>query len=281
MLKSFAKLTKLEHTVFALPFLIASIAILYGSFPEIYKTIVLFLAFISARLTGMALNRLIDLEIDKLNPRMQAEVHVSGELSTSQIKAFTSSMIALFVLSCAFINIYTLFLSWIVLLALFLYPYAKRYTSYPHFALGVIYFLVPLAVELSLKEQISIGGIVLGITMASFVSGFDILYALLDRDFDLKYGIGSIPAKYGVKKALIISTYLHILTFISMLFMVFLIETLGSIYTFGVFLSGMIMLYQHSIVKENDLSRLNFAFFNLSGMVSIVYMVFSLIDVWL
>ncbi|MCS7083719.1 MAG: putative 4-hydroxybenzoate polyprenyltransferase [Aquificaceae bacterium] len=247
MLRSFAKLTKIEHTIFALPFLISSIALLYGSFPD--KTLMLTLAFLSARLTGMALNRLIDLEIDKLNPRMRAEVHVKGELSKSQIEGFTSFTISLFIFSCAFINLYTLFLAWVVLIALWVYPYAKRYTNYPHFVLGFIYFLVPIAVEVSLKEGVSIGGIVLGIAMASFVSGFDILYALLDRDFDIKFKIGSIPAKHGVRSALIISSYLHIITFVSLFSLVFILDNLGIVYSIGVFIFCSKLIYKQLIFK--------------------------------
>ncbi|MDW8434369.1 MAG: UbiA-like polyprenyltransferase, partial [Aquificaceae bacterium] len=198
-MKKYLELTRFEHTIFALPFALASVVLLYKSFPPLWKLFWVLVAFVSARTAGMALNRLIDLPIDRLNPRTSSWVHAKGEISEESIKRLISLSSGVFLLSCLFINLMALLLAPVVLFLLWFYPYAKRITYYPHLVLGAVYFLIPVAVDVSFNESVSPIALVLGLAMGFWVSGFDILYSLQDYHFDKEHNIKSIPVKFGVE----------------------------------------------------------------------------------
>lgn len=278
MMKKYLELTKFEHTIFALPFALASLVILYKDFPSLGKLFWVLVAFVSARTAGMSLNRLIDLPIDRLNPRTKDWVHARGEVSEKDIKklAFISS--GVFMLASLMINLYAFLLSPLVLFLLWLYPYAKRITYYPHFVLGIIYFLVPLAIDIAFNESISMNAILLGLAMGFWVAGFDILYALQDYSFDKEHGLKSIPVKFGIEASLIISRFLHTLTFLLLLLLLFRVDFLGLLYLLGLFAIGGFLYYEHSLIKPYDLSKINKAFFTVNGYISIAFFFVVLID---
>ncbi len=278
MMKKYFELTKFEHTIFALPFALASVALLYKGWPSLWKLFWVILAFISARTAGMALNRLIDLPIDKLNPRTKDWVHVRGEVSKEEIKKLVWLSSGLFLLSSLMINIYAFLLSPLVLFLLWLYPYAKRITYYPHLILGLIYFLIPLAIDVAFNESLSLNAVLLGLAMGFWVSGFDILYALQDYEFDKSHGLKSIPVKFGIEKTLLISKAMHLLTFIFLLLLLFRVEFLGLIYLVGLLAIAVFLYYEHSLIKPYDLSKINKAFFTVNGYISLVFFFVVLLD---
>jgi 4-hydroxybenzoate polyprenyltransferase len=162
-LKAYAELTKFEHTIFALPFLLAGIVLLVEDFPSLWKLFWVLVAFVSARTLGMSLNRLVDLPIDQLNPRTKDWVHAKGELSQEDIKKLVLISGGIFLLACLMINLLTFLLAPLVVFLLWFYPYAKRVTYYPHLVLGLVYFLIPLAVDTAFNEGISKTALLLGV----------------------------------------------------------------------------------------------------------------------
>ncbi len=274
----YLELVKFEHTIFALPFALASVILLYENTPSLWKLFWVILAFISARTAGMALNRLIDLPIDRLNPRTSQWVHAKGEVSEENIKRLIFLSIGLFLFSAFMINIYAFLLSPLVLFFLWLYPYAKRITYYPHLVLGAVYFLIPLAIDVSFNERISLNAIILGVAMAFWVAGFDILYALQDYEFDKTHGLKSTPVRFGIENSLWIARFFHLITFFALLGLFFRIDFLGLLYLFGLFGIALFLYYEHSLVKPHDLSKINKAFFTVNGYVSVIFFIIVLLD---
>ncbi|MFN3870510.1 MAG: UbiA-like polyprenyltransferase [Aquificaceae bacterium] len=277
-MKKYIELTKFEHTIFALPFALASLVILYKGMPSLWKLFWMLSAFISARTAGMALNRLIDLPIDRLNPRTKDWVHAKGEVSQEEIKRliFISSLIFLF--SALMINFYAFLLAPIVLFLLWFYPYAKRITYYPHLVLGMVYLLIPMAVDIAFNERVSLTAIILGLAMGFWVAGFDILYALQDYQFDKSHGLKSIPVKFGIEGSLIIARFFHVLTFFFLLLLLFKVEFLGFLYLLGLLAIGGFLYYEHSLIKPYDLSKINKAFFTVNGYISIAFFLVVLLN---
>lgn len=270
-LKLYCELLKLEHTIFALPFSLASIFILYRNFPSFKKFLYILLAFIFARILGMSLNRLIDKPFDEKNPRTKLWPHATGLIKDWEIKIIILISSVLFIIFSYKINLLAFFLSPIVITFLIVYPYAKRFTYFPHLFLGSIYFLIPIAIDIALNEKISLLAILLGVTMATWVSGFDILYSLQDLEFDKIVGLKSIPVKFGIKKAIKISKLLHCITFLSLLLIGCFYDKTTWIYFTGISLLAIFLIYEHSLIKENDLSKINKAFFTTNGIISIVF----------
>ncbi len=277
-LRAYAELTKFEHTIFALPFLLAGVVLLVEDFPSLWRLFWVIVAFVSARTLGMSLNRLIDLPIDKLNPRTKGWVHVRGEISQGDIKKLILVSGGIFLFACLMINLLTFLLAPLVVFLLWFYPYAKRITYYPHLVLGMIYFLIPLAVDAAFNESISKTALLLGVGMAFWVAGFDVLYALQDYEFDKAHNLRSIPVRYGIGGALKIARLFHAVTFFSLLGLLFVVDFLGIIYFLGLLMLGLFLLYEHSLVKEHDLSKVNKAFFTVNGYVSVLYFFIVLFD---
>ena len=270
-LKLYSELLKLEHTIFALPFGLASLLILYKNFPCWEKILYILFALISARTLGMALNRLIDKPFDEKNPRTRFWPHVQGLVKDQEIKLIILLSTLFFVFFCYKINYLAFYLSPVVIIFLFIYPFAKRFTYFSHFFLGLVYFLIPIAIDVALNEKISLIAIFLGIAMACWVSGFDILYSLQDLEFDRITGLKSIPVKFGIGKSLKIAKLLHLITFFSLLLTGYLYPKTTWIYCIGLTLIALFLAYEHSLIKENDLSKINKAFFTTNGFISIIF----------
>lgn len=277
-LKLYSELLKLEHTIFALPFGLASLLILYQEFPSWGKILYILLALVSARTLGMALNRLIDKPFDEKNPRTSIWPHARGLIKDWEIKLIILLSSLLFIVFCYQINFLAFVLSPVVILSLFIYPFAKRFTYFPHFFLGFVYFLIPIAIDVALNESISLLSLFLGIAMACWVSGFDILYSLQDLEFDKESGLKSIPVKFGIKNSLRIAKLLHLITFFSLLLVGYFYYKATWIYFLGLSLIALFLAYEHSLIKENDLSKINKAFFTTNGFISIIFFLVILIN---
>jgi len=277
-LKLYSELLKLEHTIFALPFGLASLLILYQEFPSWGKILYILLALVSARTLGMALNRLIDKPFDEKNPRTSVWPHARGLIKDWEIKLIILLSSLLFIIFCYQINFLAFLLSPVVILSLFIYPFAKRFTYFPHFFLGFVYFLIPIAIDIALNESISLLSLFLGIATACWVSGFDILYSLQDLEFDKESGLKSIPVKFGIKNSLRIAKLLHLITFFSLLLVGYFYYKATWIYFLGLSLIALFLAYEHSLIKENDLSKINKAFFTTNGFISIIFFLVILIN---
>lgn len=277
-LRHYAELVKFEHTIFALPFALASVLILAEEFPSFWRLFWIVVALVSARTLGMAFNRLIDKPYDALNPRSRDWPLVSGKLSEEDVKKLILLSGGIFVLSTLMINFLAFLLSPVVILLLWLYPYSKRFTHFPHLVLGLVYFLIPVAVDVALNASISVQAVLLGIAMASWVSGFDILYSLQDYEFDREHGLKSVPVRFGIENSLRISRGLHLTTLFALLVLGFISSKLGFVYFLGVISLSFFLAYEHSLIKPYDLSKVNKAFFTVNGYVSIVFFITVLID---
>ncbi|MFN3567788.1 MAG: UbiA-like polyprenyltransferase [Caldimicrobium sp.] len=274
----YGELVKFEHTIFALPFALSSVVILMKSIPTMGQIIWILLALISARTAGMCFNRWLDKAFDEKNPRTSSWPHVSGLVKDWEIKGLILFSLGLFVFSCYFLNRLALVLSPIVIVLLFIYPLAKRFTFYPHLVLGLIYFLIPIAVSIALNANLSKEAFFLGIAMAFWVAGFDILYSLQDYEFDKKMGLKSIPVRFGIKRALQIARTFHFLTFLSLLILGIIYPSAGWFYFFGLFVLTLFLIYEHRLISEKDLSKINKAFFTVNGYISIIFFLVVLLD---
>ncbi|PMP63096.1 MAG: 4-hydroxybenzoate octaprenyltransferase [Sulfurihydrogenibium sp.] len=279
-IKTYFELIKFSHTIFALPFAISSVFIVEKGIPEIEKMFWIVMALVFARTAGMAFNRYIDAPIDKMNPRTKNWPSAKGEVKPWEMMALGLISSILFMFSSYNLNMLAFWLSPVVILLLLIYPAGKRFTQYVHLILGLVYFLIPVAVSIALKGYVEPASLTLGLAMAFWVSGFDILYALQDYEFDKSFGIYSIPAKYGIKKAILIARFFHFLTFVFVI-LTGLIANLGTVYFVGVFILSGFLVYEHLLIKENDLSKINKAFFTVNGFVSIIYMIFVILDVYI
>ncbi|NPA51627.1 MAG: UbiA family prenyltransferase [Aquificae bacterium] len=278
-LKIYLELTKFEHSIFALPFALSAVVILEKGFPPLEKILWILVALISARTAGMAFNRFFDLPFDKLNPRTKDWASVKGLVKPIEILMLAIVSSVVFIFSAYMLNKLAFYLSPIVILFLILYPLGKRFTTFVHFILGIIYFLIPIAVSIALKGKIELSMIYLGLAMAFWVSGFDILYAIQDINFDKKIGLHSIPAKFGIKKALITARVFHLLTLI-FLILTGISANLGVVYFTGLVMLGIFLIYEHSLITHENLSKINKAFFTVNGFISIIFFIIVFSDIY-
>ncbi len=278
-IRIYSELVKFEHTVFAIPFVLSAVFIVEKGIPEIYKLFWILIAAISGRTAGMSFNRFFDLPFDKLNPRSKNWASVRGVVKSGEILGLAVISSLILVYSASRLNKLALYLSPIAIILLLVYPLGKRFTNYVHLVLGAVYLIIPIAVSVALKGEILISTVFLGIAMAFWVAGFDIFYSLQDVEFDKKIGLHSIPVKYGIKRAIFFSRVFHILTFI-FLVLTGLSANLGLIYYIGLLILTGFLIYEHSLIKENDLSKINVAFFTINGYISILYMFFVVLDIF-
>lgn len=274
---TYLRMIKFSHSVFALPFALTSAFIASKGFPELEKFFWIIVAMVSARTAAMALNRIIDRHIDKLNPRTSMREIPSGKVSLIEAILFVTVAIIIFIYSSWRLNLLCFKLSFIALLFILFYSYTKRFTSLSHLFLGITISAAPIGAWIAITGTFDLRIFSLGLSVAFWIAGFDILYALQDIDFDRRYGLYSIPARFGVKKAIVISRLFHIISW-SLLFMTGILFKLNIWFFIGVFLAGVILLYEHRLVRPDDLRRLNIAFFNMNGYLSIVVFSFTLLS---
>jgi 4-hydroxybenzoate polyprenyltransferase len=267
---------KWEHTVFALPFAYAGMlaAPVPFSFSNLFWITV---AMVGARTAAMTLNRIIDAKIDAYNPRTAERAIPKGLVGLREAWLFSGVSVALLVLATFFLEPITRILWPIVILGFVVYPYTKRFTWLCHLALGVANGLSPGAAWVAVTGDISWPPTLIWAGAALWVGGFDIIYALLDRDSDLENRVNSLPARFGIGPALVVSRVWHAL---SVVFLVAfgMAASLGLVYYLGVLVVAWLLIYEQSLVKKDDLSRLDVAFFTMNGVISTIFFVFVLLD---
>ena len=261
---------KIEHTLFALPFAFLGAVLAAGGLPAWRQILWITLAMVGARSCAMAFNRIADRHIDAANPRTRARALPAGQLSLSFAWAFTIASAALFILAAAMLNRLALMLSPLALASLFLYSYTKRFTSLSHVVLGWCLAIAPTGAWVAVRGAIdSPVPLLLSLVVLLWTAGFDVLYACQDYDFDRSAGLHSIPARLGVGRALWVSRLLHAGAFAALCALYFL-TSLGPAALAGVAATGALLVYQHSLVRADDLSRLNAAFFTTNAFVSVI-----------
>jgi len=273
------EMIKFEHTIFALPFAVMSAFLASeGSFPEPYQILWILVAMVGARSCAMAFNRIADAKYDKANPRTHNRAIPAGLISKTAVWLFTIVSASLLVFAAYMLNLLAFYLSPVALLIVMGYSYSKRFTTLTHLWLGLCLAIAPVGAWIAIKGEFALVPMLLGCSVILWTAGFDIIYACQDKEFDEKFGLYSIPKRFGIKRALRISSALHVLTVLVLLCLPFFAQ-LGYIYILGVACVSSLLIYEHSIVKPDDLSRVNLAFFTLNGMVSLVLMFLAIADI--
>ena len=268
--RTYGRLIKFSHTIFALPFALASVLLAIRHQPVNLPTLAwIVLAMASARSAAMGFNRLADYEFDRRNPRTADRPLTAGSIDKRSVVTFIVGSSGIFILSAAFLGSICLTLSVPVLLVLFLYSYTKRFTSLSHLVLGFGIGLAPLGTWIAVTGEFDWRILLLSVALMTYIAGFDILYACQDIDFDRKAKLFSIPACRGVPKALKISSILHLMTFVFLLSVYFAFE-LGSGYLAVLGLISLLLLVEHWMVKPDRLEKINIAFFHVNSAISIL-----------
>jgi len=272
------EMVKFSHTVFALPFAFLSAVLAAGGWPDPATGGKILLAMVAARSAAMAHNRLADRAIDAANPRTASRALPSGALSVGFARAFLVASVALFVLAAAALNRATLLLCPVALALLFLYAYTKRFTALSHLVLGLCLALAPAGAWIAVRGSLELLPVLLGLAVLFWTAGFDVIYALQDEAFDRGAGLRSIPARLGSGRALLVSAAFHV-AMLALLVLVWRLVGSGVLFGAGIVLTAAALVYQHAIVRPGDLSRVNAAFFQANGFVSIVLGGFGIADV--
>lgn len=261
---------KFEHTLFALPFAFLGTVLAAKGLPTWQQILWITVAMFGARSAAMTFNRIIDRKFDAENPRTANRELPSGKLSVNFAWAFLIASIALFEIAAYSLNWLTFALSPIALLSVLGYSYAKRFTSFAHLILGWALAISPTAAWIAVRGAIdSEVPLLLSLLVMMWTSGFDVMYACQDYEFDKRAGLRSIPSRFGIKNSLWIARLFHVQAFF-VLILLYFVTGLGWLALVGVFAVGALLIYQHTLVKPNDLSKMNAAFFTTNAFVSII-----------
>jgi 4-hydroxybenzoate polyprenyltransferase len=278
LIQEWSEMIKIEHTVFALPFALSGLVLACPTLPSLPTVVWTILAFAGARAAAMTLNRLIDANIDALNPRTSDRAVAAGRIGRGQAAIFAVASFALMLLAASKLPALCLWLSPIAILWLSFYSYTKRFTWLCHLVLGVALGGAALGGWVAASGQLSgIAPWLLALAVSTWVAGFDLIYACQDVDFDRHQKLHSLPSRFGIATALNLSSLLHILT-VSLLVALGVAMQLGVIYWAGIILVAAMLSWEHSLVKPTDLCRVNAAFFNINGFVSIAAFLAILLD---
>jgi len=293
-IKKYLSLIKFSHTIFAMPFAMIGFflgwrfvkelhALGFHSMPDSRRMVVLFflvvLCMVFARSAAMAFNRFLDYKIDAKNPRTAIREIPSGIISPNNALLFTIVCCLLFVATTSFINRLCFYLSFVALFVILFYSYTKRITALCHLVLGLGLSLAPIGAFLAITGVFNLLPVLFSLIVLTWVSGFDIIYALQDEEFDRQNNLNSIPVLMGKKGALLFSTFLHVVTAL-------LVIAIGYFYLnafwywIGAASFVAMLIYQHSIVKPDDLSKVNIAFMTANGIASVIFSIFVIIDIF-
>lgn len=274
----YGTLVMFSHTIFSLSFALISM-LLAGNGKLDFRTIFwILVAFLSARTGANALNRVIDAEIDAKNPRTAVRQIPQGLMKKKEILIFVIVCFAIMIFAAWQLNTICLILSPIALFLMTIYSYTKRFTWACHLVLGITSAAAPVGAWLAVTGEITLLPLFMGAANTLWVAGFDIIYGAQDYDFDTKNGINSIPAKFGVKNALLISRGFHVIALGCLVIVGLLTTQLGIIYYVGLFIISILFIVQHSMVSADNLKNVKVASYNVNQVISIVFLVFGLID---
>ena len=267
------EMIKWEHSIFALPFALCGAMLAAGGVPAWHQFAWIIVAMISARSAAMAFNRVADAAIDAANPRTQTRALPTGTLTPSFVTTFVVISCAVFVLAASQLNHLTLILSPLALAIVLLYSYTKRFTRWSHLVLGFALGIAPAAAWIAVRASLDPRILLLTAAVTFWVGGFDVLYSCQDYDFDRQTGLHSVPRYCGIARALRIARLFHLLMLLLLITLV-LAFGLGKLALAGIAVVALLLVYEHSLVSADDLSRLNGAFFTMNGVISVLFFFF-------
>jgi len=273
---------KIQHTVFALPFAVMSAFLAAGGMPETQKLVWIVVCMVGARSAAMAFNRIMDARFDKANSRTANRALPAGQVDAQSYWFFLIASSLLFVFSAWMLNPLAFYLSPIALVIVFFYSLTKRFTMFCHFWLGLAISVAPVGAWVAIREEISLLSLLLGAAVVFWLIGFDILYACMDVEADRANHLNSIPQRLGVEMALKLAWASHALMVVFLLILCWFSALLGWLAGVGVALVAGLLVYEHSLVNKDDLSKVNMAFFNVNGVISIGLMAIVIADcIWI
>jgi 4-hydroxybenzoate polyprenyltransferase len=274
-------MVKFSHSIFALPFALASAALASpaGGIP-LATTLWILVAMVGARSAAMGFNRLADHAIDAENPRTAGRELPTGRLGRGEVGLFVIVSAAALVVAAWQLGPLCLALSPVALAIVFGYSYTKRFTALSHLVLGLALAVAPMGAWLAVRGQFDLPPVLLGLGVLAWVAGFDIIYSCQDTEFDRRTGLHSLPARLGIARALGLSRLLHVGA-VAALAAVFAVTSLHPLYLGGVVLVALLLAYEHSLVKANDLSRVDAAFFTVNGWIGVLYLACVVLARWL
>jgi 4-hydroxybenzoate polyprenyltransferase len=266
------EMIKWEHSIFALPFALCGAMLAAGGFPSVHQLMWIIVAMIAARSAAMAFNRWADAAIDAANPRTSTRALPAGQLTPGFVATFVVASSAVFVIAASQLNRLSLMLSPVALAVLLLYSYTKRVTRWSHLVLGFALGIAPSAAWIAVRGSLDPRILLLTAAVTFWVGGFDVLYACQDFDFDRQAGLHSIPRHVGIRTALWIARAFH-LVMVGLLVALLIVFGMGKLAGLGVLVVILLLLYEHSLVRADDLSKLNAAFFTMNGVISVLFFV--------
>jgi 4-hydroxybenzoate polyprenyltransferase len=284
-IKNYLSLVTFAHTVFAMPFAFIGFSLgLRAMNFETYKPwwellILVLLCMVFARSAAMAFNRWLDADFDAINPRTAVREIPAGIVSKKSAMIFVVFSCIAFVITTYFINALCLVLAPVALFVILFYSYTKRFTSLCHLVLGLGLSLSPMGAYIAVTGKFAFVPVLFSLSVLFWVSGFDIIYALQDEEFDRVNHLRSIPSMLGLQRALRVSEFLHVLSFASIL-TAGIIGKFSWFYWAGAAIFAYLLVYQHTLVKPKDLSKVNRAFFTSNGIASVIFSLFVLIDIY-
>ena len=267
------EMIKWEHSIFALPFALCGAMLAAGGLPSASQVVWIVVAMIAARSAAMAFNRWADATIDAANPRTSARALPAGDLTPRFVATFVVVSSGIFVLAASQLNRLALELSPVALAVLLLYSYTKRVTRWSHLVLGFALGIAPAAAWIAVRGSLDPRILLLTAAVTFWVGGFDVLYACQDFDFDRQSGLHSIPRHVGIPAALWIARGFHVVM-VGLLIALLIAFGMGTLAACGVLAVGLLLLYEHSLVRPDDLSKLNAALFTMNGVISVLFFVF-------
>jgi len=275
-IRTVLEMIKFEHSVFALPFALVGALLAArdaGGLPSWRQILWIIVAMVGARSAAMTMNRVADIEYDRRNPRTASRALPTGELSPAFASAFTILASAVLVVAAWQLNRLALELSPVALAILFFYSYTKRFTAWSHFVLGFCLGISPAAAWIAIRGSLDWRMLILCAAVTLWVGGFDVLYACQDVDFDKSAGLHSIPKKFGIAKALGIARGMHLLMVALLIWLAAAFHLAWPAWA-GIAVVTLLLGYEHSLVKPNDLSKMNAAFFTVNGYISLLFLLF-------
>lgn len=271
-------LVMFSHTIFSLSFALISMLLASKGLPSPYVIFWILVAFMGARTGANAINRVIDAEIDKKNPRTATRQLPQGLMKKKELILFSSLCFLVMIIGAYMLNPLCLILSPIALFLLIIYSYTKRFTWACHLVLGITSAAAPVGAWLAVTGKISWLPLFIGAANTLWVAGFDIIYGSQDYDFDTANGINSIPARFGVKNALHIAAFFHAITLVILIIVGLLSPQLGLIYFIGIGIISVLFILEHRMVSPTNLSNVKLASYSINQLISIVFLIFGVID---
>lgn len=279
-IRNYLELVKFSHTIFALPFALASMLIAADGFPQWQIFFWILVAMVAARTAAMGFNRIVDRKIDALNPRTRNREIPSGKVTVAQAATLVVLSAAIFVVAAGMLNQFALWLALPTLGVLCFYSFCKRFTAFSHLVLGFCLGIAPIGAWIAVRQQIEITPLVLGAAVMVWVAGFDVIYATMDDEFDRKAGLHSLVQSFGIPRALWIARLFHFI-FVVLLYWFGLLANLGVLFLGAVGLIALILIYEHAIVKPDDLRHVNAAFFTMNGIISAFFVLIVAVAVFM